>query len=307
MSNKETHYFSHDSNSRNDEKILAVRMRLGAEGYGIFFMILEKLRDSSDGTLIKDYNIIAFDLRASSDKIKQVVEDFGLFSFTDDGKRFYSERMQRNIQIIKEKSDKARQKVQKRWEKEAEKQQDNTIVLPQYYHSNTNKIKESKVKEIKDISPLTPQRGENEKIFPSENFSDENSSLTKPPKEEKEKSCAKKEKDPADYKPALADRNAVNSDDDPEDEEIQETGEKNRNTGRFRPPTIDEVEMYCRERQNAVNAVTFWNFYEAKGWYVGKNKMKNWKACVRTWETKQKQELTQQPKTNGNLQKAFRR
>ena len=55
---KKTSYFSHDSNARNDEKILAVRMRLGAEGYGIYFMLIERLRDESDYTSVKDYNMI---------------------------------------------------------------------------------------------------------------------------------------------------------------------------------------------------------------------------------------------------------
>jgi hypothetical protein len=52
----------------------------------------------------------------------------------------------------------------------------------------------------------------------------------------------------------------------------------------FRPPTVDEVRGYCLERKNSVDAETFVNFYTAKGWMVGKNKMKDWHACVRTWE-----------------------
>ena len=53
---------------------------------------------------------------------------------------------------------------------------------------------------------------------------------------------------------------------------------------RFIPPTIEEVEAYCKERNNNVDAIKFVNYYEANGWKVGKNKMKNWKASVRTWE-----------------------
>lgn len=52
----------------------------------------------------------------------------------------------------------------------------------------------------------------------------------------------------------------------------------------FRAPEIQEVLDYCNERKNNVNAQTFIDFYTAKGWYVGKNKMKDWKAAVRTWE-----------------------
>ena len=54
----------------------------------------------------------------------------------------------------------------------------------------------------------------------------------------------------------------------------------------FKKPTLEEVQAYCKERQNTVDAQQFIDFYESKGWYIGKNKMKDWKAAVRTWEQK---------------------
>jgi predicted phage replisome organizer len=53
---------------------------------------------------------------------------------------------------------------------------------------------------------------------------------------------------------------------------------------RFVPPTIDEVKAYCRERQNDVDAERFIDYYTSNGWRVGKNKMRDWEAAVRTWE-----------------------
>ena len=53
---------------------------------------------------------------------------------------------------------------------------------------------------------------------------------------------------------------------------------------RFIPPTVEEVMAYCQERKNQVDPEKFVAFYESKGWMVGKNKMKDWKAAVRTWE-----------------------
>ncbi len=50
------------------------------------------------------------------------------------------------------------------------------------------------------------------------------------------------------------------------------------------PPTLEEVSAYCEERHNNIDPQVFIDFYESKGWYVGKNKMKDWKACIRTWE-----------------------
>lgn len=96
---KSTNYFSHDSNARNDEKLVRLRMRHGAAGYGVYFMLLERLREEADYMSAKDYNMIAFDLRVDAAIVKSVVEDFGLFTFTDDGKCFYSESFTRRMDI----------------------------------------------------------------------------------------------------------------------------------------------------------------------------------------------------------------
>lgn len=53
---------------------------------------------------------------------------------------------------------------------------------------------------------------------------------------------------------------------------------------KFKKPTLEEVQAYCKERNNNVNAEQFIDFYESNGWKVGKNSMKDWKASVRTWE-----------------------
>lgn len=63
-------YFSHDSNARNSEKLLNVRMKYGAAGYGIYFMIIERLREEGDYTSVKDYNMIGFDLRVPASEVK---------------------------------------------------------------------------------------------------------------------------------------------------------------------------------------------------------------------------------------------
>lgn len=142
---KEAYYFSHDSNARNDEKMLAVRMRLGTEGYGIYFMIIERLRDESDYMSIKDYNVLAFDFRVSADKVKSVIEDFGLFEFSEDKKYFYSRRLINSMQVKSEKSEKARVSAGKRWNKS----ESDANAMRTHSDSNAIKVKESKVKESK--------------------------------------------------------------------------------------------------------------------------------------------------------------
>ena len=55
----------------------------------------------------------------------------------------------------------------------------------------------------------------------------------------------------------------------------------------FKKPTIEEIQAYCDERNNGINAEAFYDFYESKDWMIGKNKMKDFKACIRTWEQRQ--------------------
>lgn len=52
----------------------------------------------------------------------------------------------------------------------------------------------------------------------------------------------------------------------------------------FKPPTLEEVKAYCWERNKGVNPERWYNYYTANGWMVGRTKMKDWKAAVRTWE-----------------------
>ena len=60
--------------------------------------------------------------------------------------------------------------------------------------------------------------------------------------------------------------------------------EESPDSKRFIPPNVDEVAEYCNERQNGVDPQAFVDYYESTGWMRGKSKIKDWKACVRTWE-----------------------
>lgn len=67
------------------------------------------------------------------------------------------------------------------------------------------------------------------------------------------------------------------------DKNVKNDKNNNKEVYRFTPPTLDLVQSYITENNYTVDAERFINFYESKGWYVGKNKMKDWKAAVRTW------------------------
>lgn len=67
-------------------------------------------------------------------------------------------------------------------------------------------------------------------------------------------------------------------------EDESQKGKCPSNSKRFVKPTIEEIRAYCSERNNTVDAESFYDFYESKGWVVGKSPMKDWKSAVRTWE-----------------------
>lgn len=99
---KEAYYFSHDSNARNDLKMVKLRRALGLRGYGIFWAIIEILRET-EGYILEQITIsdIAFELKEDQETVKSVVNDFGLFK--KKGTRFYSARLSFSMQLYNEK------------------------------------------------------------------------------------------------------------------------------------------------------------------------------------------------------------
>ncbi len=69
-----------------------------------------------------------------------------------------------------------------------------------------------------------------------------------------------------------------------ETETETETETEKKKPTRFAPPTLDEVSQYCKSRNNIVDPIKFHAFYSSKGWKVGRSPMKDWRACVVTWE-----------------------
>lgn len=179
-------YFSHDSNARNSTKLLNLRMKHGAAGYGAFFMILERLREEKEYMSIKDYNMIAFDLRVDASLIKSVIEDFGLFVFTEDGKYFYSESFSRRMgikdDISKKRSEAGKRGMAKRYGNEIADTvsvEEEPITKEQICY-NKNKLcynNKSKVKESKENTPpqTPPHAGVSSSQRMEEEISFENS------------------------------------------------------------------------------------------------------------------------------------
>lgn len=133
---KDTFYFSHDYNSRNDEKIKFLIRKHGMLGYGIFWAIIEDLYNNANA-LRNDYEGIAYDFRVDTNIIKSIITEFDLFVF--DVNTFGSLSVQKRLDERDSKSVKARQSASKRWDNANAKQT----------QSNSNAIKERKEKESK--------------------------------------------------------------------------------------------------------------------------------------------------------------
>lgn len=73
-----------------------------------------------------------------------------------------------------------------------------------------------------------------------------------------------------------------------ESDDIGASNEANNKQPRFKPPTLEEVRAYCRERNNTIDPEKFVDYYNSNGWMVGRNHMKDWKAAIRMWEQNQK-------------------
>jgi hypothetical protein len=222
---KEAYYFSHDSNAHNDTKILSMICDYGMAGYGMYWVLIENLREQSNYSLKHDkqtWKALAMQMQSTCDAVKKYIEDciyeYALLDISED-MYFYSRSLNRRMNKYLESKEKRIAAANKRWNKEnnAKDMQSTCNANAMDMQSNANKIKlnEIKLNEIKDIIEDKPH------------------------------------------------------------------------TQKFTPPTIEEVKSYCISRNNNVDAEKFYNFYQAKGWMVGKNKMKDWQAAVRTWESKE--------------------
>lgn len=105
-------YFSHDHHARADEKIIKMLKDLKPEGYGLYWMIVEMLHESQ-GSIPKDYELLAYELRTECERIQKLCENYDLF-YEKDG-RIFSMSVDRRLQERAEKSVKAKASAGKRW------------------------------------------------------------------------------------------------------------------------------------------------------------------------------------------------
>lgn len=172
---KETYYFSHDYNARNDPKILAMRSEYGAEGYGWYWMIIEILREQPEYKLeYNKYLCITLAMQLQCDKnalhgyVEKCINEYKLF--TTDGTYIWSNSLLRRMSKKSSKSESARKAANARWhkgsnpsksnKKNTENNADNANAM--HEQCERNAIKESKVKENKSNTITEKENKEKE-------------------------------------------------------------------------------------------------------------------------------------------------
>ena len=132
----DTFYFSHDYNTRSDEKIKKLIYEHGFEGYGLYWAIIEELYQNANAMRL-ECERIAYELRTDKERIASIINDFDLFVV--DGEFFHSTSIEKRLKMRIEKSRKASESAKVRW----------SNANAMRTHSERNAIKESKVKESK--------------------------------------------------------------------------------------------------------------------------------------------------------------
>jgi hypothetical protein len=134
---KKSYWFSHDYNAGQDPKMIKLQMSMGHEGKGIFWDLVELIYSEGGKLSMAECEGYAFALRTDKNKLVRIINDFDLFK--NDGINFWSESINRRLELRNEKSIKAKQSAIKRW----------GDANAMRTHNDGNAIKEKKGKEMK--------------------------------------------------------------------------------------------------------------------------------------------------------------
>lgn len=222
---KDAYYLPHDSNAKDDPKIAELIESIGLEGYGIFWVLIEKLRDQPDYKFpLKLIPVLSRQYNTQPELMERVINEFGLFIVKEN--IFYSKSLINRMKAI----DDRRQKLSEAGKRGIE-------------------VKMSRMNNTKrdDIFTTSLKPGLNQA-----------EATLNPPLSQAETTLKQEKKSKVDKSKADI----------------------------FIKPTIEDVSLYCQERSNNINPDYFINYYETRGWSVGKNNtpMKDWRAAIRTWE-----------------------
>lgn len=270
---KDTFWFPHDSNAADDDKTMVLIDQLGLEGYGIYWVLIEKLREKPDFRIpFSNIPALARRYATSAEKMKTVITQFGLFEYDEHG-FFYSVSLIERMQTWLEKKQKAslagKASAQKRLQTSTEKQQafNGCSTNVQQTFNNCSTITEQNRTEDNRIEENITIQNIKESILTNTKENATNVATTQPPQQEI-----------FSVPPQVETLPVI-----PQQEERKEKVARKRKES-FVAPTVEQVRAYCRERGNTVDADKFCDYYTSVGWKVGRNPMKDWQSAVRTWE-----------------------
>ena len=281
---KETFYFQHDYNARNDPKLQDVLIDLGVEGIGVFWCIIEQLYEKGGTLPISSSKSIAFALHVDSEVVDKVVNNYGLFKHDDEN--MWSDSVFNRLNRRKNISDKRKIAALSRWQQGIENQpHTNNQSLNNPFIDDANASKNDA--NAMQMHPKTMQMHQNSmqmhqnsmqmqcKCNANASENNANASLVYPQLfKEKEKKVGKEKKK----------ENIEEKENTPKG--VKEK-EKSETAKRFVPPTFEEAKARIVEMGYTFDAESFIAFYQSNGWMVGKSKMKDWKAAMVTWQKRE--------------------
>lgn len=145
---KDSYYFTHDSNAHDDPKIMILLAEWGLEGYGIYWVLIEHLRNQKDYKApLAILKPLALRFGSSEEKFRTIVTRYELFE-VDRRQNFFSSSLIRRMLPLEEKREKMRQNALMRWNSD---KKGDAIALPVHSKSNASKVKKSKVKKSINI------------------------------------------------------------------------------------------------------------------------------------------------------------
>ena len=139
-------YFSHFANERTRPEILKLRIKHGTRGYGIYFMILEILRENENLFSLNDLNLLQYEIKEKLELIKEIILEYNLFTIENDC--FYSEIIKENINKIKEIKEIKKRAAESRWTKKNENFETPQLKTTEIIKKNSSEVGSSEVEKI---------------------------------------------------------------------------------------------------------------------------------------------------------------
>ena len=172
---KDAYFFSHDCNARNDPKILALRSVYGAEGYGVYFMLVEILREQPEYRLSVNkyiWNTLAMQMQVEASRLEQIITDCctefaenGSTLLVNDGEYLYSASLLRRMGKVDDISNLRREAAQKRWKNQSCKADDGSGASTSNASAEQTDANKRKAKQSKEKQSKAEEKKAKETIF----------------------------------------------------------------------------------------------------------------------------------------------